>query len=51
MITRNGEVKVVMQDIESFEQTQGSIALFKILAFGLNQVEEGKVGLAARVIE
>ncbi len=43
VITQNGEAKVVMQDIESYEQTQETLALLKILALGNRQIEEGKV--------
>ncbi len=43
VITQNGEAKVVMQDIESYEQTQEALALLKILALGNRQIEEGKV--------
>ncbi len=43
IITQNGEAKVVMQDIKSFEQTQETMALLKILALGMRQVEEGEV--------
>jgi prevent-host-death family protein len=51
VITQNGEAKVVMQDIKSYEQTQETIALLKILALGNRQVEEGKVQPAADVIK
>lgn len=43
VITQNGEAKVVIQDIKSFEQTQETLALLKILALGSRQVEEGRV--------
>jgi prevent-host-death family protein len=43
IITQNGEAKVVIQDIESYEQTQETMALLKILAVGMHQIEEGKV--------
>jgi prevent-host-death family protein len=43
IITQNGEAKVVMQDIESYEQMQETMALLKILAPGARQIEEGKV--------
>lgn len=43
IITQNGEAKVVMQDVHSFEQTQETMALLKILALGNAQIEEGKV--------
>ncbi|EKD35464.1 MAG: ATPase [uncultured bacterium] len=51
VITQNGEAKVVMQGIESYEQTQETIALLKILALGARQIEEGKVQPAADVIK
>ena len=51
VITQNGEAKVVMQDIESFEQTQETMALLKILALGTRQVEKGKVQPAEEVIQ
>ena len=43
IITQNGEAKVVIQDIETYEQTQETLALLKILALGNRQIEEGKV--------
>ena len=51
VITQNGEAKVVMQDIESYEQTQETMALLKILALGTRQIEEGKVQPAEDVIK
>lgn len=51
IITQNGEAKVVMQDIESYEQTQETMALLKILALGNRQIEEGKVQAATDVIK
>lgn len=51
VITQNGEAKVVMQNIESYEQTQETMALLKVLALGMRQVEEGKVQPAADVIQ
>ncbi len=50
IITQNGEAKVVIQDIESYEQTQETMALLKILALGLRQIEEGKVLPAKDVV-
>lgn len=50
VITQNGEAKVVIQDIESYEQTQEALALLKILALGNRQVEKGKVQPADEVI-
>jgi prevent-host-death family protein len=51
VITQNGEAKVVIQDIESYEQTQETMALLKILALGNRQIEEGRVQPAADVIK
>lgn len=51
IITQNGEAKVVLQDIESYEQTQETMALLKILALGMRQIEEGKVLPAEDVIK
>ncbi len=51
VITQNGEAKVVIQDIESYEQTQETLALLKILALGTRQVGEGKVQPAEDVIK
>lgn len=50
VITQNGEAKVVIQDIESYEQTQETMALLKILALGNRQIEEGRVKPADQVI-
>lgn len=51
VITQNGEVKAVLQDIASYEQTQETLALLKILALGNRQIEEGKVQPAAAVFD
>jgi len=50
-ITQNGEAKVVIQDIESYEQTQQTMSMLKILALGNRQIEEGKVQTVADVVE
>ena len=51
IITQNGEAKVVVQDIKSYEQTQETMALLKILALGNRQIEENKVQTATDVIK
>jgi len=43
LITQNGEAKAVIQDIASYEETQETLALLKILALGNREVEEGRV--------
>ena len=50
IITQNGEAKAVLQDIESYEQTQETMALLKILALGTRQIEAGQVSDAADAI-
>ena len=50
VITQNGEVKAVIQDIKAYEHTQETMALLKMLALGQLQVEQGKVQPAADVI-
>ena len=42
VITQNGEATAVMQDVASYQATQETLALLKILALGRRQVEEGK---------
>lgn len=43
VITQNGEARAVLQDVESYEATQETLALLKLLALGNQQVAEGKV--------
>lgn len=50
VITQNGRAKAVVQGIESYEQTQETIALLKILALGVRQIEEDRVQPAADVV-
>jgi prevent-host-death family protein len=51
VITQNGEAKVVIQDIDSYEKTQQTMALLKILALGIRQVEEGDIVPANEAIK
>lgn len=43
IITQNGEAKAVIQDVASYDQTQETLALLKILALGNQQVVQGRV--------
>lgn len=43
IITQNGEAKAVLQDVASYEQTQETLALLKILALGRRQEAEGSL--------
>lgn len=51
IITQNGEARAVIQDIESYEQTQETMALLKILALGNRQIEEGRVRSASTIVQ
>lgn len=42
VITQNGEAKVVIQDVASYEEVQETLALLKILALGNREIEEGR---------
>lgn len=39
-ITQNGEVKAVVQDAASFERTQDTLALLRLLALGRRDIEQ-----------
>ena len=51
IITQNGEAKAVIQDVASFEQTQETLALLKLLALGNQDVEAGRTKPAREVTE
>ncbi|MGH7564787.1 MAG: type II toxin-antitoxin system Phd/YefM family antitoxin, partial [Gemmatimonadota bacterium] len=41
VITQNGEARAVIQDVASYEETQETLALLKILALGNRDIEAG----------
>ncbi len=43
VVTHNGQAKAVLQDIHTFEQTQETLALLKILTRSQQNVRRGKV--------
>lgn len=51
VITQNGEARAVLQDVASYEETQETLALLKILALGQQQVEQGRVKPVAEVVQ
>lgn len=51
IITQNGEAKIVVQDIESYEETLDTLALLKILALGSRQVENGGTTSAKAAVQ
>ncbi len=42
IITQNGEATAVLQDIHSYQATQETLALLKLLAMGERDVEAGR---------
>lgn len=50
VITQNGEAKAVLQDVASYEETQETLALLKILAMGNQEVAAGRLKPAGEVI-
>ncbi len=50
VITQNGEAKMVLQDVRSYEEIQETLALLKILALGKQEIAEGQYEPAADVV-
>jgi prevent-host-death family protein len=50
LITQNGEARAVLQDVHSYEETQETLAMLKLLALGQQQVEAGMLTPARDVI-
>jgi prevent-host-death family protein len=42
IITQNGEARAVLVDVASYEQTQETLALLKVLAIADKEIEAGK---------
>ena len=42
VITQNGEAKIVVMDIKSFEEIEETFSLLKILALGNNEITQKK---------
>ena len=51
VITQNGEAKAVIQDLESYEETQETLALLKILAIGNREIDEGRTAPVEEVVK
>lgn len=50
VITQNGEAKAVLQDVASYEATQETLALLKILALGQQDVTQGNLTPLTEVV-
>lgn len=42
LITQNGEAKLVVMDVKSYEEQEETLALLKLLAMGNHEIEQGK---------
>ena len=42
LITQDGEAKLVVMDIKSYEEQEQTVALLKMLALGNKEIEQGK---------
>ena len=49
LITQNGEAKMVVMDVRSYEEQAETMALLKILALGNREIEQGRFRDAADV--
>lgn len=51
LITQNGEAKLVVIDVQSYEEHEETLALLKLLALGNREIEQGKFRPASEVFE
>ena len=51
VITQNGEAKAVVQDVASYEETQETLALLKLIALGNRDIEAGRTRSARALVE
>lgn len=51
LITQNGEAKAVLQDVATYEETQDTIALLKMLAIGEREIEQGRIQPLADAVD
>jgi prevent-host-death family protein len=51
VITQNGEAKAVVQDVASYEETQETLALLKLIALGNRDIEGGRTKPARTGVE
>ncbi|MES2187437.1 MAG: type II toxin-antitoxin system Phd/YefM family antitoxin [Pseudomonadota bacterium] len=49
LITQNGEARLVVMDVRSYEEQEQAIALLQLLAQGRREIEEGRLVPAAEV--
>ena len=42
LITQNGEAKLIVMDVRSYEEQAQTVAMLKILALGHREIEQGR---------
>ncbi len=50
IITQNGEARAVLMDVTSYEQTQETLALLKVLAIADKEIEAGETVSAQEIM-
>lgn len=50
VVTQNGEAKAVLQDVASYEETQETLALLRLLAIGNREIEDGAVKPVSEIV-
>ena len=51
LITQNGEARAVLQDVASYQETQETLALLKLLALGQREMAAGRVKPVTEVVK
>lgn len=49
LITQNGEAKLVVMDVRSYEEYEETLSMLKILALGNREIEAGQFRPAAEI--
>lgn len=49
LITQNGEAKLIVMDVKTYEEYEETLALLKALALGNREIEQGKFRPAEEV--
>lgn len=49
LITQNGEAKLVVMDVKSYEEQAQTLAMLKLLALGSREIQQGKFRDAEQV--
>jgi prevent-host-death family protein len=51
LITQNGEARAVLQDVQTYEDTQETLALLKLLALGQQDIAAGRTHAVGDVVK